>query len=623
MNIKIIAITSVLISALHAAEPEFRQALWTQIQGLSKTDYDRTVKDFGGKLSDYEGWKPVIDQVFERLTEDSGYPAFALEYSIIKKDAFNALTYPGGQFIIYSGLLDAIDSWIVKKKNLSKGTDLFEEQRVYFMGAVLAHELGHYYNKHAYRSYLGKIEKSAPLDMDDEESRVLETDADISGILLLEKAGRNPDAMEELFLMMNEIRQESIEKGKNFNAYLSTHPSPHERIAKIKKDTGGIHDWASKMEYAFSDVQRGTNLEKALKKIESGLNKYPDNIDFLKAKAAALHKIWLASDSAENFRLKGVIDLPSFRDSMVFDKKAAAKAGKFIPGDKEKYSRAKAAYRNILEKAEDPWFHSNYSVLLVYSPSPEDEKAAVSQAESSFRSSVNIQTFNNLAFCHYMAVSRGKKDLALSLFRKAAVHLYPELKNAVTENSDEAENILNEFRKSVQKDSEETDGTILLNAALLDQKNGAKFAELYFAAHDNESEWAAHLAKLHKLSLPGKKQTGSVTVDGLHLKSSIRDVMALWKEPDWKYIEDDAEIWVYGRKRSKVYMRYGEVTEIHLNGKESPSVEGLKVGNEKSVVDRVLGRRPQIKNQYYIYEKNDKIGMTFEKRKVRRILLFE
>ena len=40
---------------------------------------------------------------------------FESQYSIIKDDAFNAFAFPGGQFIILSGLLDELDNQIIKE----------------------------------------------------------------------------------------------------------------------------------------------------------------------------------------------------------------------------------------------------------------------------------------------------------------------------------------------------------------------------------------------------------------------------------------------------------------------------------------------------------------------------
>ncbi|HNO27022.1 MAG TPA: M48 family metallopeptidase, partial [Leptospiraceae bacterium] len=350
-------------------------------ESLSRADYKSYVEKAGGNAADYNGWKKIVDEVFRKLSENSGNPAFHIEYSILKEKSFNAAAFPGGQFVIHSGLLDSIDRMVQEKKGTPESSPDFAKQRAHYLAPVIAHELGHYYNKHTYKSYLAKIEKTAPQKTDEEESRELELDADLSGILLLEKSGYGTDSMETVLEKLNEIRQKALNAGEKINLYFETHPSPHERLAQLKKDTGGIHAWASKMEYIFSDIQSGKNLEKAVKELDKVLIDYPKNLDFQKAKAVALHKIWLESDILENLKMKGIIDLPSFRDSMIFDLKAKKSTMKKIPGDRAKFTKAVTAYRNILKSVEDPWLLSNFSVLLAYSPEKEDEKNALELAE--------------------------------------------------------------------------------------------------------------------------------------------------------------------------------------------------------------------------------------------------
>jgi predicted Zn-dependent protease len=77
-------------------------------------------------------------------------------------------------------------------------------------------------------------------------------------LLLLQKAGYEPIWMVRMLKMVNEM----LKKGENKTSpYFSTHPSVYERLSKIPSNEQELHQWISKMEYAFADIQLGKNLK--------------------------------------------------------------------------------------------------------------------------------------------------------------------------------------------------------------------------------------------------------------------------------------------------------------------------------------------------------------------------
>ncbi|HNH11122.1 MAG TPA: M48 family metalloprotease, partial [Leptospiraceae bacterium] len=135
------------ISSVSAIEPvKFKDALWNQVESVSKTDYKSYVEKAGGNAGDHKGWKKTVDEVFRKLSENSGNPAFHLEYAILKEKTFNAAAFPGGQFVIHSGLLDALDRMVQERKGLSESSPDFAKYRAHYLAPVIAHELGHFYN---------------------------------------------------------------------------------------------------------------------------------------------------------------------------------------------------------------------------------------------------------------------------------------------------------------------------------------------------------------------------------------------------------------------------------------------------------------------------------------------
>ncbi|QCO31683.1 hypothetical protein E4414_00005 [Leptospira interrogans] len=61
----------------------------------------------------------------------------------------------------------------------------------------------------------------------------------------------------------------------------------------------------------------GKNLDLAKSNLEKALSKFPV-ILIRKSYAICLHKIWMSTASNEDLKIKPVIDMPSFRDSMLF-----------------------------------------------------------------------------------------------------------------------------------------------------------------------------------------------------------------------------------------------------------------------------------------------------------------
>lgn len=606
---------------------KFEEALWSQVQSLSITDYKKQAKDLGGDIKEYKNWRRTIDTTFQKLKNNSGNPNFESQYSIIKDDSFNAFAFPGGQFIILTGLLDEMDNQILKDTGSKPKTPNFERYREIYLAPMLAHELGHFYNRHSFQSYLAKIEKKNSKD-ENEESREFELDADMSGILLLQKAGYDVNYFTKMLKFLNELRQKDLNAGLKSNPYFQTHPSPNERLSKINSEHKDLYAWAAKIEYAFADIQTSRNLEKALKELDEALNTYPDNLDFQKARTVALHKIWIESALVEDLKLKGIVDLPSFRDNMVFDKKAQKSVTKKIPGDRAKFNKALTAYRALIQENQDPWFVSNFSILLVYSPEKQDEANAIKLARSAFKVDPSIQTLNNLGFCHTLAVFEGNAKLSRELFREMARILVPEVDEFFKgqPRNNEALQLAKDLKKTIStKESDQEDvSAVILNLSLIEMNSNKGIVKFYLTNYDSSSKWAEFLSKTASVTIPSNDSSKSALIAGIQIGSTIKDLLAIWREPDRKpRVEDGLEIWYYDQKSVKVYMRDGIVHQIHLLGEDSPPFGSIKIGSDKALVEKELGKNYKKQNRYIIFEKKERIGLSFEQNKVERLLIFD
>lgn len=627
--IQLILILLLGVNSVYSIESvKFEEALWSQVQALSLADYKKEVKAHkGGEVKEHKDWKKTIDSVFKKLETNSGNPNTNLQYSILKDSSFNAFAYPGGQFIIHTGLLDEMDKMIAKDTGAKSDSDEFLKFREAYLAPVIAHELGHYYNRHSYKSYLAKIEKKKKVE-ENEESRDLELDADMSGILLLQKAGYDINYFTKTLEYLNELRQKELKEGNKAIPYFQSHPSPNERLSKISAEHKDLYAWAAKMEYLFADIQTSRNLDKAIKELEEVLTTYPDNLDFQKAKAVALHKIWLESALVDDLKLKSIVDLPSFRDSMVFDIKAKKAVAKKIPGDRGKFNKTLTAYREIIKENSEPWLVSNFAVLLVYSPEAKDEAEAIKLAKAAFKVEKSVQTLNNLAFCYSIAKIEGDEKLAKEIFREMARVLEPEIKDYFKGQSrnDDAVQYAKDLKKGMKNFDEldEDVNAVFLNLALTEYTSKS-LVNFYITNFDSSSKWAEFLSKTSGVSLPAKDATSkNVLVDGIQLGTSIKELLTLWNEPDRKpQIEEGYEVWFYDKKSVKVSMRDGFVRQILLYGDDSPTLGEVKIGSAKSLVEKELGKEYKKQNRYIIFEKKEKISLSFDENKVERIIIHE
>ncbi|MCB1141498.1 MAG: M48 family metalloprotease [Leptospiraceae bacterium] len=611
--------------SLNAYEPiHFENHLWNQIQKLSAEDYTKYVKTYYKVKGDYKKWRPSIESVFKRLSENSGNPGFPIEFEILADSSFNAFAFPGGQFIIHSGLLDELDRVIKENTSTNPGTPDHSRQREELIAPILAHELGHYYNKHSFQSYKERIENKNRKD-EYSESREFEVDADLSGLLYLQKANFDPSKLVTVLELLNTYRQKKLNEGEKIIPYFQSHPSPHERLTKLGLDKKGIHTMASKLEYIFADIQTGNNLDQAYSELNEILQKYPENMDLQKAKVVALHKIYLESVNLEDLKYKSIIDLPSFRDNMVFDEKAKKAIAKKIPGDLKKFNKALLAYNKLLKTEQDPWLVSNYATLLALSPKKEDEKNAIDLSEKAFQTLPKLQTLNNFAICHALSPDTGDTNLALGIFRELMPLVDHSLEKIVKKSSSGSK-YLSIYKKSsgLVTESEEDSETILLNLALLEGESGKELAKYYIENYDTVSKWAKYLGEKFSISTESKETEDRILVEGIGINSSIKDILKIWKEPNRKpIVEDGYEIWFYDEKGLKVSMRNGFVEQILAYKNDCPAISGIKVGSEKSFVENKLGTKNHKKSKYHIYGLRQKIGITYDENKVERVLLFK
>ena len=197
----------------------------------SKNQLDTSSSTYKRINTVFQKLRPYADQM-----NQTGQ-AFQWQLAVMKSDQVNAFVAPGGKVVFYTG--------IVNKLNLTDAE----------IAAVMGHEMVHALEEHA-KSKLGaqaltdlalniglsaagnnvgqlgtaaaqlgsQIGRGLPY------SRSLESRADQGGLMLMARAGYNPQAAITLWEKMNKL------EGAGGSSFLSTHPSNSQRIEAMRKN---------------------------------------------------------------------------------------------------------------------------------------------------------------------------------------------------------------------------------------------------------------------------------------------------------------------------------------------------------------------------------------------------
>lgn len=193
-----------------------------------------------GQLDTSSSTYQRINTVFNRLKpyanqlNQTGHP-FQWQLAVLKNNELNAMVAPGGKVIFYTG--------IVQKLNLTDAE----------IAAIMGHEMVHALEEHA-KNKIGAqaltdlalgiglsaagvgeggtalAQLGSQLGVGLPYSRSLESRADQGGLMLMARAGYNPNAAITLWEKMAKAT------GASGGSFLSTHPSNSQRIAAMRQN---------------------------------------------------------------------------------------------------------------------------------------------------------------------------------------------------------------------------------------------------------------------------------------------------------------------------------------------------------------------------------------------------
>ncbi|KAI9691734.1 MAG: hypothetical protein M1822_007806 [Bathelium mastoideum] len=184
-------------------------------------------------LPDWDSRTRAVRNVLQRLIPAVGMDDLKWEVHVIDSEEPNAFVIPGGKVFVFTGLLPIANT----------------QSR---LATVLAHEIAHVLARHtaerastSYALYMPLLglcyllglpdivsRLSIDLVLDKPGSRTQEAEADYIGMMLMAQACFDPDEAVELWLRME---REEKRRGGTPPQFLSTHPSSHNRLEKVRE----------------------------------------------------------------------------------------------------------------------------------------------------------------------------------------------------------------------------------------------------------------------------------------------------------------------------------------------------------------------------------------------------
>lgn len=193
--------------------------------------YEQTLQEYGRQILPASHPKSrMVQRVLNRLIPHSGLENEKWEVHVINDDMKNAFVIPGGKVFVFSGILD-----------VCQGDD--------GLAAVLGHEIAHNVAHHAAErmsqsnfllafAVIGSLLLGIDAGFGNlfvdyafmrPGSRAQESEADYIGLLMMAESCYNPEAAMELWARMEKEEQGAPPQ------FLSTHPSNHNRLEKIRE----------------------------------------------------------------------------------------------------------------------------------------------------------------------------------------------------------------------------------------------------------------------------------------------------------------------------------------------------------------------------------------------------
>jgi Zn-dependent protease with chaperone function len=200
----------------------------------------------------------AVQEIMRRLTAQLPDSPYRFQVSVVRNDVVNAFALPGGYVVVFTGLIQKAESG--------------EE-----VAGVLSHEISHVLERHGMERIVKQLGLAAVVTiiLGDQQgliglarqlgmelvtlkfSREQETEADLSGLMLLHKAGIAPDGMIRFFDRLSEQDKHHVE-------LFSTHPMSASRSKRLQMEMASLPRGAHEaFTFDWNQVQQSLGHDKA------------------------------------------------------------------------------------------------------------------------------------------------------------------------------------------------------------------------------------------------------------------------------------------------------------------------------------------------------------------------
>ena len=176
----------------------------------------------------------AVEEMTHRLTEQISNNPYKFQVTVVKSDVVNAFALPGGYIVVFTGLM----------KKAESGEEV---------AGVLSHELNHVLQRHGLerivksvglltvvaivlgnqQGLIGMMKQLGVELLTLKFGREQETEADLSGLQLLQRAKIDPSGMIRFFERLSEKDEGRME-------WLSTHPMSTARAERLKTERAAL-----------------------------------------------------------------------------------------------------------------------------------------------------------------------------------------------------------------------------------------------------------------------------------------------------------------------------------------------------------------------------------------------
>ena len=618
--------------------------LKAHVEKESALVFDKLTAGFPFRKVSLPEEEALVKKIADRISRAAGRGDYTKPIAIAKmgfQDVVNALTFPGGQMIYLTGLLNLCRERaqeMAKEKtplNSKLGANAFSYHYENLIAAVVGHELGHYFGQHFMRriAFSAQSFNNTNIDLPLEKIRYgqeHELEADEFSLRIMKKAGYDPGYIVEVLKLLKLEQQKMLKTGSDMNPYLLTHPSGNARLAEVASKAQGkeFFERMAKLEMAFASIETGSDLDRAAEIIDKELALFPKNTYLLAAAARIYHRRWEASCTIDELLFKVSIAPMSFHDEMVPAQPMlrAAADGPRVPGEDEYFYKAKKYYRLALQAQADLLTQSSLAALLIYEPKQDKEalKLAELAAEKSAKDQgiQRLQILNNLGIVYYFV---GDYHSAEQSFKKAS-----GVAKDLVMKPDGNTAFLNRQRL-IQGFSERNTGSLFeayFNFGQLYHKTGfpeeaKRIWTGYLTALDWRSDWAKHAAVQIDVDLKKMQPGPAPTADGIGPGTTIAVILVRWGEPTSKTRMGINEVWNYPQRGVEIATEMGLVKAIKAAGNAAPPLSnGVYVKMKQADVERKFGEPTSRRGSQVFYPRSHFI-LTYDEGLVSQIIVIQ